>query len=130
MSTGKATLRVAKEHLAPAMKTGTANVMSTAIMGALMEEAACNAIPQGTYKQGQTSVGIHLDLRHKKPSALGANVTAIAKLKEITPKKLDFEIEVFDETGLVGTAKHQRAFVMTEAFEKKCEMDFKKATSK
>ena len=130
MSVGKATIIVGKEQLAPALKTGTAHVMSTAVMAALMEEAACNAVPKGTYKEGQTSVGIHLDLLHKKPSALGATVTAVAHLKKASPKKLDFEIEVFDETGLVGTAKHQRAFVMTGPFEAKCNSNFIKATQK
>ena len=127
MSVGKATVQVTTQHLAPALKTGTAHVMSTAVMAALMEEAACAAVPPGTYKPGQTSVGVHLDLLHKKPSALGATVQAVAHLKNVTQKKLDFEIEVFDETGLVGTAKHQRAFVMTDPFEEKCTTNFFKA---
>ena len=128
MSTGKASIRVGKEHLAPAMKTGTARVLSTAIMAAIMEEAACAAIPADALRPGQTTVGIHLDLLHKKPSALGATVEAVAHLKEITKKKLDFEIEVFDETGLVGSAKHQRAFVMVDKFEERCMENFLKAT--
>ena len=130
MNTGKATLQVNPQHLAPVLKTGTAHVMSTAVMAALMEEAACAAVPEGTYKPGQTSVGVHLDLLHKKPSALGATVQAIAHLKSVTDKKLDFDIEVFDETGLVGTAKHQRAFVMQEPFEDRCQTNFLKAIRK
>lgn len=128
MSTvGKAFLVVEKSHLAPAMKTGNVNVLSTAIMAALMEEAACNAIPKDKFQVGQTTVGIKLDLSHKKPSALGARVEAVANLVNFNEKKLEFDIDVFDETGLVGSAKHLRAFVMKDIFEKNCAETSKKA---
>ncbi|OHS98850.1 hypothetical protein TRFO_01934 [Tritrichomonas foetus] len=109
------------------MKTGSVKVLSTAIMSALMEEASCNALDKAKISNGKASVGVSIDLVHRRPSAIGAHVHAVAKLTENTPKGIFFEIEAFDETGLIGTAKHRRVFVDQEAFEKKCYEASKKA---
>lgn len=123
---GIATLKVTENLLAPALKTGTVRVMSTAAMAALMEEAACNALAKvGT--NGKAHVGVSLELKHKKPSAIGANVKAVAKLCKSDNKKYNFDIEVFDETGLVGSAKHTRVAVDQQSFEDRCNENARKA---
>ena len=125
--TGQATVTVGKEHLAPSLKTGVAKVLSTAIMAALMEEASCNAVALSNLQKDKITVGIELNLKHKRPSAIGANITAISRLTGVQKNKLSFEIEAFDETGLIGTATHKRAFVDQETFERKCYETAKKA---
>ena len=117
---GKASIIVDRQHLAPVLKTGSVNVLSTAILSALMEEASCNAVEAAKVSHGKASVGVSIDLIHRRPSAVGAQVEAISKITEVSPKGLFFEIEAYDETGLVGTAKHRRVFVDKESFEKKC----------
>ena len=127
---GKASVVVGRQHLAPVMKTGSVNVMSTAIMSALMEEASCNALDVANISNGKASVGVAIDLKHKRPSAVGAHVQAVARLVEANNKGVSFEIEAFDETGLIGTAKHKRVFVDKDAFEKRCYETAKKAQMK
>jgi len=119
-SIGKASLKVGQHHFASTMKTGTVNVLSTAILAALMEEASCDALKTASIVSGETTVGTSLNLVHRRPSALGAEVTAVAKLSNIDKKGVHFDIEAFDETGLIGTAKHIRVFVNQAEFEKKC----------
>ncbi|KAH0795396.1 thioesterase [Histomonas meleagridis] len=129
-SVGKASLVVGAEHLAPAMKTGVAKVLSTAIMAALMEEASCNAIELSDLSKEKITVGVALELKHKRPSAIGAHITAISRLVDVQQNRLSFEIEAFDEAGLIGTATHQRAFVNQELFERKCYETARKALNK
>lgn len=123
-SVGKASVKVTEKLLAPALKTGSVNVLSTAILSALMEEASCNSLAKITPK---CSVGVVLDLKHRRPSALGAKVTAISTIKTIDQKSINFDIKCYDETGLVGTATHRRVFVDKDEFEKKCYSTFEKA---
>lgn len=124
---GKASVVVNQNLLAPVMKTGTVNVLSTAILSALMEEASCKAIDNANISNGKASVGCEIDLKHKRPSALNAHVEAISKLTDVNKHGLFFDIEAFDETGLVGTAKHRRVFVDKSSFERKCEEAARKA---
>lgn len=125
---GKASLVVGPHHLAPILKTGCVNVMSTAIMAAVMEEASCVAIKNA--QVDRASVGVALNLTHKRPSAPGAHVYAVSKITDFTPKAVGFEIEAYDETGLIGSAIHKRVFVEKDPFEKKCYENAKKAQGK
>jgi predicted thioesterase len=117
---GRASLIVKAGQLAPAMKTGSVKVLSSAILAALMEEAACDAIKDECTKLGRASVGTKFNLAHKKPSALGASVTAVASVERLDARAITFKIEARDETGVVGTADHTRVFVKQDDFEKKC----------
>jgi predicted thioesterase len=116
---GRASLRVAAGHLAPAMKTGSARVMSTAILLAVMEEAACDAIASECSRINRVSVGTRMNLVHKRPSVAGASVVAVASVDKIDSKSVHFVIEAKDETGVVGTGDHTRVFVNEAEFERK-----------
>lgn len=119
-SSGKATMTVTSRDLDSALKTGCVNVLSTSILAALMEQACCNAIDTVCYICGQTSVGQSMKLRHDRPSPIGANVTAHAKVTDVDQSGITFEIEAYDEIGLVGQALHKRVFVNKDQFERKC----------
>jgi predicted thioesterase len=116
---GRASLQVAAQHLAPAMRTGAAKVMSTAILLAVMEEAACNAIASECSRTNRVSVGTRMNLVHKRPSVTGASVVAVASVDKIDRKSVHFVIEATDETGIVGTGDHTRAFVNQQEFEQR-----------
>ena len=121
---GEASLTVTKNLVAPVLKTGLVNVLSTALLAALMEEASCQALKKINSK---CSVGVSINLQHRKPSAIGANVKALSKIVTINDKSITFDIECFDETGLVGTATHRRVYVDKDIFEQKCYQNFEKA---
>ena len=119
-SVGKASMIVANRDLSPAFKTGVVRVLSTAVLESLMEQAAVSALDTACYISGQTSVAHSMKLEHKRPSAPGATVHAIARVTDIEEDGIQFEIEAFDETGLVGQAVHTRVFVNPDDFERKC----------
>ncbi|KAH0788888.1 dihydrolipoamide acyltransferase [Histomonas meleagridis] len=117
-SVGKAFLKVTHDNLATVMKTGSVNVLSTSVLLGLMEQAACKALEE--VFDERTTISYKTDLSHKRPSALGAKVTAVARVKKTSKDLVEFEIEAFDETGLIGTATHIRKFISQDEFEENC----------
>ncbi len=100
---------------AVAMTSGGMNVYSTPSMIAFMENTAF-CLVQSKLENGNTTVGIHLNIDHVKATRIGAKVTCTAKLTEIDGKKLVFEIEASDESGLIGKGTHHRFIVNEDKF--------------
>ena len=101
-------------------KTGSTNVLSSAVLLGLMENASVNALSTVCLVCGQNTVGHRITLDHFKPSAVGSTITAVAKITEVDFRGIQFEIEAFDETGLVGKGKCSRVFVDQDEFERRC----------
>lgn len=95
--------------------SGSLRVYATPCMAALMEGAACNCIEE-FLAEGQTSVGISLNLSHTSATPVGMGVIAEATLTKVEGKKLTFEITAKDEAGNIGTATHERVIVNAERF--------------
>ena len=110
------------------MKTGIVNSLSTAALEALMEEAACKALEAACLSEEQTSIGARVSIIHRRPTAIGATVTAVARVEDINRNGIQFAIEAFDEAGLVGTATHTRVIVPKYEFETRCYDTSRKAT--
>jgi len=90
--------------------SGSLLVFATPAMVALMENTALAAV--GDYlDQNEDSVGIQIATNHIKATKLGDTVTCTAKLTEIDKRKLTFEIEAKDKTGLIGKAVHSRFII-------------------
>ena len=95
--------------------SGSLRVYATPCMAALMEGAACNCIEE-FLAEGQTSVGISLNLSHTSATPVGMGVIAEATLTKVEGKKLSFSITAKDEAGTIGTATHERVIVNAERF--------------
>lgn len=98
---------------AKAVASGLAEVFATPSMIALMENAAYLAV-QEELEEGQSTVGISINVKHLAATPMDMKVWAEAKLTEVDRKKLTFEIEAYDEKELIGTAVHER-FIIDEA---------------
>lgn len=66
------------EHLAREMGTGDLNVLSTPSLIAFMEFTAKEAV-HDRLTDHETTVGIEMNMKHKKATASGKTVTIIAK---------------------------------------------------
>ncbi len=113
--TGTATTTVTQNNTAQSMKSGTLPVFATPAMTALMEEAACNAV-NDYLENGMGTVGISLNITHDAPSAIGAKITATAKLTAIDGRKLSFAISAVDGDKLIGKGTHERFIINNEKF--------------
>lgn len=112
-------LIVGQDDTATALGSGTAPVLATPRMIALMEEAAWTAIQDGL-EEDQTSVGISMNVSHLSATPVGMEITASAEVTAIAGRKVSFLLKAWDEKGLIGEGTHQRAVVQEEKFVCKC----------
>ena len=106
---------VTEANTAKAMGSGSLPVLATPAMVAMMEHAAVNAL-EGRLPEGIDSVGIAIHVDHLAASPVGAQIRAEAKLTASDGRSYDFEIEAYDNAGLIGRATHRRATVKVEKF--------------
>jgi fluoroacetyl-CoA thioesterase len=85
-------------------------VFATAFMVAFVE-ATCIACLHGHLDGNEHTVGTHVDLSHLAATPVGREVTAAVRLIAVDGRRLRFEAECRDETGVVGRGFHQRTII-------------------
>jgi predicted thioesterase len=91
---------------------------STPSMVALMENASVAAI-QARLREGQTSVGIEVAVKHLAPTPVGMRVRARASLLEIDGDRVKFRVEAWDDKEKIGEGLHVRAVVEAARFDQR-----------
>lgn len=112
---GHAESLVEKEDTAQAVGSGDLLVYATPCMVALMEGAACESVAP-YLAEGESSVGVSLQLTHSAATPVGMQVRAESTLVAAEGRKLRFEIVAYDETGEIGRATHERVIIKFERF--------------
>ncbi len=112
---GTATLVVAREHTAAHLGSGRADVLASPVMITLMEAAAVACVER-LLPEGKESLGVHVDVAHTAPTPVGMSVTARAELREVSGRKLTFDVEARDARETIGTGTHMRVVVDAERF--------------
>jgi predicted thioesterase len=115
---GTAALVVGKAHTALQLGSGRAPVLATPMMIALIEAAAVDCIERHL-RDGQESVGVHIDVEHVAATPVGGKVTARAELTEVSGRTLTFEVEARDDSEIIGKGRHRRVVVDAERFRAK-----------
>ena len=116
--TGMASVRVEDANTALRMGSGQAIVLGTPEMIRLMEQASVAAL-EGQLPPGQTSVGVHLDVKHLAATPLGCQVIARAELIEVDGRHLTFRLEASDDRERVGEGTHHRVIVDLARFQER-----------
>ncbi len=106
---------VTNDLLASSVGSGTADVYSTPMMIALMENASMNCIAD-FLEAGETSVGTEINVKHISASPVGIEVYAISTVTSVDGRKVDFKIEAFDKAGKIGEATHSRFVLNADKF--------------
>ena len=106
---------VTDEVTASKVGSGLLPVYATPSMIALMEGTCAESV-QPYLAEGEGTVGVGVDIKHIAATPVGMIVRCESLLKEVNGKKLVFEVNVYDEKGLVGTGIHKRAIINNEAF--------------
>ena len=112
---GEATTTAEREDTAREVGSGSLLVYATPCMVALMEGAACEAI-QEALPEGQTTVGIELNIQHISATPVGLEVRAEAEVISVEGKVITFNVKAFDEAGEIGKGTHKRVIVNTQKF--------------
>lgn len=103
------------EDTAVKVGSGDLEVFATPKMIAIMECASKELVYEAL-SEGDSTVGIGLNIKHIAATKIGKKVWAISTLKDIDRKKLLFDIEVFDEDKKIGEGTHERFIVNNEKF--------------
>lgn len=106
---------VTDEVTASKVGSGLLPVYATPSMIALMEGTCAESV-QPYLAEGEGTVGVAVDIKHIAATPVGMTVRCESLLKEVNGKKLVFEVNVYDEKGLVGTGIHKRAIINNGAF--------------
>ncbi len=112
-------LEVGPNDTAISLRSGDVPVLGTPRLVALCEEAALQAIA-GLIPEGQTTVGMRVQLDHLAPTAVGHNIAAEATLEKVEGRRLTFTVSANDDRGLVAAGKVTRVIVVVDAFLQKC----------
>lgn len=93
---------VNESNTAAAVGSGDTRVFATPMMVALMENAA-STLAAESLEEGQTTVGIEVQVSHVAATPVGMTVEATATLTAAEGRTLTFSMEARDERGVIGT---------------------------
>lgn len=113
--TGKQEKIVEAKDTASAYGSGLAEVFATPAMIALMEQTAYKSL-EPHLLEGFGTVGISIDVQHKKATLPGKKVQCQSTVTKVDGKRITFEINALDEQGEIGTATHVRYIINNADF--------------
>ena len=113
-------ITVTDKITAASMRSGSLPVLATPFMVALMEQAASELCDKYT-EEGITPVGTALNIQHLAATAVGAEVKAVATVTSCDGRKITFDVEAYDNAGLIGKGTHERFSVKSDKFMLKAE---------
>ena len=111
---------VTNDRISTQVGSGDVEVLATPALAALMETAAMNALAPHL-GEGQTSVGIYLEIEHIAPTPLGGAIRALAEVTEVKGSTITFKVEAWDDKEQVGKGTHRRVIVERDRFMKRAE---------
>ncbi|MFW2335252.1 thioesterase family protein [Ilumatobacter sp.] len=116
---GEARLVVGDADTAVALGSGDVEVLGTPRLVALFEQATVEAL-RGVLDDGQSSVGMRVQIDHLQPTPVGAEVVVEATLDKIEGRRITFTVTASDSGGLVAAGKVTRVTIDVDKFMAKC----------
>lgn len=90
-------------------------VFSTPRVIGLMESAAHAAVVDQLH-DGQTTVGVQVNIRHMAATPVGMEVWARAELLEAEGRRLRFKVEAWDQMEKIAEGEHERFIIDVSRF--------------
>ena len=106
---------VSSADTAKTLGSGELEVLGTPKVLALVEEASVVAIAS-QLKAEETTVGIHVDIQHKRATAVGRTVIAEAECVSIEGTRATFSVRLREADTVLANGTVTRAIVDREAF--------------
>ena len=102
-------------HLASELDSSLAAVLSTPTMVAMMEQAAINAI-KPFLDDGESSVGMTIEVSHTAATPPGHRARAEAEVTKVEGRRLEFSVRAFDDVEQIGSGTHRRVVIDAAKF--------------
>ena len=109
------TLVVEHKDTAAVYGSGSLEVFATPAMIALMEKTCLDSV-NDKIGEGNTTVGIAVNIKHLKASPVGASIRCESTLVEVDRRRLVFEVKCFEGDALIGEGLHERFVVDSARF--------------
>ncbi|MGX6961147.1 thioesterase family protein [Vagococcus xieshaowenii] len=109
---------VKPEETAEFVGSGGLQVLATPMLIAYIENV-CFEWLENELQDNETSVGVHIEVSHLKPTKVSEKVNIVVDIIEKTDRKATFECAAFQGEELIGTANHKRVIVDQSSFLKK-----------
>lgn len=106
---------VTAEQTAEHFSSGLPPVYATPCMIQFMEETSRLSV-EPFLKEGQSTVGTGVEIKHLASTFVGCKVTCESELVEIDRRRLVFLVRVYDDTELLGEGRHERFIIDKEKF--------------
>lgn len=90
-------------------------VLSTPRMISLMEMTAQRSVAP-SLEDGQTTVGVRVDVRHLAATPVGLEVRIRSELLQVDGNRLRFRVEAWDAVEKIGEGEHERFIINRERF--------------
>lgn len=103
---------VAENETAEILGSGGLPVYATPAMICHMELSAYRLAEQ----YGHQTVGTKVNISHLRACKAGTEVTVTAEITEVDGRRVEFNIKVEDQNGLLGEGTHQRYIIDPERF--------------
>ncbi len=94
---------------------GLPAVLATPHLIQFLEQAGREAL-RPVIEEGETSLGVEVEIRHLAPTPLGQTVTCTARIIKVEGALVDFQVEARDEVELIARGLHKRAIVRVDRF--------------
>ncbi|BCU71036.1 thioesterase family protein [Stygiolobus caldivivus] len=107
--------KVLPEHAASSISSGAVYVLSTPCMIGFMEDVSFTLV-QKYLKDGQTTVGYHVDVKHLAPAPIGSEVRVRSTIVEVNGRKIRFKVEAYYKDIKIGEGFHERVIVDEKEF--------------
>lgn len=102
-------------NVATVVGSGSVEVFATPAMIALMEKTANNSL-RNHLPEGCVTVGVEINTKHLKASAIGKEIVCKSELIKVDGRKLFFNISAYEGEDMIGQATHTRVIVNKEKF--------------
>lgn len=94
------------------------DVFATAFMVGFIE-ATCAELLHQHLEDGESSVGVHIDVSHIAPTPEGMDVTTEVEIVEIDRRRIRFAVTVRDAQEVISSGFHERFVIDAAAFQQK-----------
>jgi fluoroacetyl-CoA thioesterase len=111
---------VTEENAALHVGSGSSPVLATPWMIAFMERVSHRLMAEHL-AEGETSVGIYLEIKHLAPTPVGGSVRVKAEIMEVVGNQVAFIVQAWDHIEMVGEGIHRRAVIDEARFLRRVE---------
>lgn len=104
------TFLVEEAHSAAHVGSGSLRVLATPWMITYMERVARSFLGE-LLPNGYSSVGVHVDVYHLAPAAVGSHVKTRVEVLSLEGSRVNFSVEAWDGLEKIGSGQHQRVVI-------------------